>query len=84
MDLFKHTQSILRWIRSSDTAEQLDLLQAFITGYVVPRFEKVIEETKDSPKKKELTFDLEAAKTEMYSEINNRKIILASGKITIE
>lgn len=79
MDLFGHKQVILRWINSSETAEQLDLLHAFITGYVVPRFEKENEEIKDHEARKNASYELEASKTELYKAIIDRNLLLAGG-----
>jgi hypothetical protein len=78
MTLFEHKTAIIKWIRSSETAEQLDLLEKFIAGYVLTRFEKEAEVLKDQ-EKKNLEYELNTTSADLRHAILDRKLILASG-----
>lgn len=83
MDLFNHenlnghVQFILRWIRSCETSEQINLLKLFISKTLVPGYEKTIEETKGKADIKAFKFDLEIYKKDLEEEIQNRTLLLS-------
>lgn len=83
MELFDCKMIILKWINSCDKAEQVELLEPFISEIIVPKYEKELED-KGGEDKKVLKYDLEATKIELAEAIQNRKLILAGTPLSHE
>jgi hypothetical protein len=66
MDIQQQKEILLKWIRSCQTAEQLDLLSQRVTEFVVKRFSGKIE-----------YFDMELAKGELSDAIIEQRVITA-------
>lgn len=66
MDVQQHKEIFLRWIRSCQTAEQLDLLSQRVTEFVVKRFSDKMER-----------YEMELAKEELADAIIEQRVITA-------
>jgi hypothetical protein len=66
MDIQQHKEILLKWIRSCQTAEQLDLLSRRVTEFVVKRFSEKIE-----------YYEMELAKEELSDAIIEQRVITA-------
>ena len=69
MDIQQHKEILLKWIRSCQTAEQLDLLSQTVTEFVVKRFSEKIE-----------YYEMELAKEELSDAIIEQRVIAAREK----
>lgn len=69
MHLLSHKNVILRWLSSSETAEQIDILKDFISSYVVPRYETLIKDERGSGLQEIMLADLEETKKELATAI---------------
>ena len=67
MDIHQQKEILLKWIRSCQTAEQLDLLAEIVTKFVVNRFSDKIE-----------SYEMELAKGELSDAIIEQRVITAS------
>ena len=67
MDIYRHKDTLLKWIGSCQTAPQLDLFTRLVTEFEVTRFYDKIE-----------PFEIELAKKDLYDAISDRRVILAS------
>lgn len=66
MDIYKHKDTLLRWILSCQTAQQLDLFTRLVTEFEVTRFYDNIE-----------PFEIEVVKKDLYDAIIDQRVILA-------
>ncbi|HEY2721760.1 MAG TPA: hypothetical protein VGI82_08545 [Chitinophagaceae bacterium] len=67
MDIYKHKETLLKWIGSCQTAQQLDLFTRIVTEFEPTRFyHKIV-----SP-------ETELVKTELSDAIIEQRVILAS------
>jgi uncharacterized coiled-coil protein SlyX len=66
MDILQHKEIFLKWIRSCQTAEQLDLLSQRVKEFVVKRFSEKIE-----------YYEMELAKEELSDAIIEQRVITA-------
>ena len=66
MDIQQQKEILLKWIRSCQTAEQLDLLSQRVTEFIVKRFSDKIE-----------YYDMELAKGELSEAIIEQRVITA-------
>ena len=66
MDIYRHKDTLLKWIWSCQTAQQLDLFTRLITEFDVTRFYNKIE-----------PFEIELAKKELYDAIIDRRVTIA-------
>ena len=66
MDIQQQKEILLKWIRSCQTAEQLDLLSQTVTEFVVKRFSEKIE-----------YYEMELAKEELADAIIEQRVITA-------
>ena len=66
MDMQQQKEILLRWIRSCQTAEQLDLLSQRVTEFVVERYSEKIE-----------YYEMELAKEELSEAIIEQRVITA-------
>ena len=66
MDIQQQKEILLKWIRSCQTAEQLDLLSQRVTEFVVKRFSEKIE-----------YYEMELAKEELSDAIIEQRVITA-------
>jgi len=66
MDIQQQKEILLKWIRSCQTAEQIDLLSQRITEFVVKRFSDKIE-----------YYEMELAKGELSDAIIEQRVITA-------
>jgi len=66
MDIYRHKDTLLRWICSCQTAQQLDLFTRLVTEFDVTRFYNKIE-----------PLEIELAKKDLYDAIVDRRVILA-------
>jgi hypothetical protein len=66
MDIYKHRDTLLKWICSCQTAQQLDLFTRIVTEYDVTRFYNKMD-----------SLDIELVKKDLYDAIIDQRIILA-------
>jgi len=66
MDIYKHKDTLLKWILSCQTAQQLDLFTRLVTEFEVTRFYDNIE-----------PFEIEVVKKDLYDAIIDQRVILA-------
>ena len=66
MDIQQQKEILLKWIRSCQTAEQLDLLARIVTEFVIKRFSDKIE-----------FYEMELAKGELSDAIIEQRVITA-------
>jgi hypothetical protein len=66
MDIYKHRDTLLKWICSCQTAQQLDLFTRIVTEYDVTRFYDKMD-----------SLDIELVKKDLYDAIIDQRIILA-------
>ena len=66
MDIQQHKEIFLKWIRSCQTSEQLDLLSQRVTEFVVKRFSEKIE-----------YYEMELTKEELSDAIIEQRVITA-------
>jgi len=66
MDIYKHKDTLLKWILSCQTAQQLDLFTRLVTEFEVTRFYDSIE-----------PFEIEVVKKDLYDAIIDQRVILA-------
>ena len=66
MDIYKHREILIKWIRSCETAQQLDLFTRLVTEFEVTRFYDKIEH-----------HEIELAKRELLDAIIERGVIVA-------
>lgn len=67
MDIYKHKDTLLKWILSCQTAPQLDLFTRLVTEFEVPR-----------QYEREKVLELELVKRELIDAITEQRIIIAS------
>ena len=72
MDIHQQKEILLKWIRSCQTAEQLDLLAEIVTKFVVNRFSDKIE-----------SYEMELAKGELSDAIIEQRVITARERQSI-
>lgn len=66
MDIYKHKDTVLKWVRSCQTAQQLDLFTRAVAEFDVARFHYKIE-----------LYEAELVKQELSDAIIEQRIILA-------
>ena len=66
MDIYKHKATLLKWIGSCQTAQQLDLFTRLVTEFDVTRFYDKME-----------PYEIELAKKDLYDAIIDQRITLA-------
>jgi len=66
MDIYRHKDTLLKWIGSCQTAPQLDLFTRLVTEFDVTRFYNKIE-----------PLEIELAKKELYDAIVDQRIVIA-------
>ncbi len=66
MDIYRHKDTLLKWILSCQTAQQLDLFTRLVTEFEVTRFYDNIE-----------PFEIEVVKKDLYDAIIDQRVILA-------
>ena len=66
MDIYKHNEILLKWIRSCQTAHQLDLFTKLVTEFEAIQFYNEIN-----------SYKLELAKKDLLDAIMERRIIVA-------
>jgi|GraSoiStandDraft_4_1057263.scaffolds.fasta_scaffold353518_2 hypothetical protein len=66
MDIYRHKDTLLKWILSCQTAPQLDLFTRLVTEFDVTRFYNKIE-----------PLEIELAKKELYDAIIDQRIAIA-------
>ena len=66
MDIYRHKETLLKWISSCQTAQQLDLFTRLVTEFEVTRFYDKIE-----------TFEIEVVKKDLYDAIIDQRVMLA-------
>jgi len=66
MDIYKHKDTLLKWICSCQTAQQLDVFTRLVTEYDVTRFYNKLE-----------PFEIELVKKDLYDAIIDQRVILA-------
>jgi hypothetical protein len=66
MDIYRHKDTLLKWIGSCQTAPQLDLFKRLVTEFDVTRFYNKIE-----------PLEIELAKKELYDAIIDQRIAIA-------
>jgi len=69
MDIYRHKDTLLKWISSCQTAQQLDLFTRLVTEFEVTRFYDNIE-----------PFEIEVVKKDLYDAIIDQRVILAGKK----
>ena len=69
MDIYKHKDTLLKWIWSCQTAQQLDLFTRIVTEFDVTRFYNKME-----------PLEIELAKKELYDAIIDRRVAVAGKK----
>lgn len=67
MDIFKHNVILLKWIKSCQTAQQLDLFTKLVTEFDVTQF---YDEMPD-------LYELELVKKNLFDTIMERRVIVA-------
>ena len=72
MNIHQQKEILLRWIRSCQTAEQLDLFTQIVTEFVVNRFSGKIE-----------WYEMDLVKGELSDAIIEQRIIAARGRQSI-
>src|SRR5436190_16613398 len=72
MDIQQQKEILLKWIRSCQTAEQLDLLARIVTEFVIKRFSDKIE-----------FYEMELAKGELSDAIIEQRVITAGERQSI-
>ena len=72
MDIQQQKEILLKWIRSCQTAEQLDLLAQIVTEFVIKRFSDKIE-----------FYEMELAKGELSDAIIEQRVITARERQSI-
>lgn len=70
MNIEKHKEIILKWIKSCRTAEQIDLLNEIIGKFVIDRFSGIVQ-----------SHELDMVLTELNEAINIRRIIVARKRL---
>jgi len=66
MDIYKHKDTLLKWICSCQTAQQLDVFTRLVTEYDVTRFYSKLE-----------PFEIELVKKDLFDAIIEQRVILA-------
>jgi len=66
MDIYRHKDTILKWICSCQTAHQLDVFARLVTEFDVTRCHDKIE-----------PFEIELVKKDLYDAIIDQRVILA-------
>ena len=66
MDIYKHNEILLKWIKSCQTAQQLDLFTKLVTEFDATQFYNEIK-----------PFEIELAKTDLLDAIIERRVIIA-------
>jgi hypothetical protein len=66
MDIYRHKDTLLKWICSCQTAQQLDVFTRLVTEFEVTRFHDKIE-----------PLEIELAKKELYDAIIDQRVIIA-------
>jgi len=66
MDIYKHKDTLLKWICSCQTAQQLDVFTRLVTEYDVTRFYNKLE-----------PFEIELVKKDLFDAIIEQRVILA-------
>ncbi|MFI5185286.1 MAG: hypothetical protein ACHQF0_01020 [Chitinophagales bacterium] len=66
MDIYRHKETLLKWICSCQTAQQLDLFTRLVTEFEVTRFHDKIEPG-----------EIEEVKKELSAAIVEQRVILA-------
>lgn len=69
MDIYRHKETLLKWIGSCQTAQQLDLFTRLVTEFDVTRFYNKME-----------PLEIELAKKDLYDAIIDRRLVLAARK----
>ncbi len=72
MNIHQQKEILLRWIRSCQTADQLDLFTQIVTEFVVNRFSGKIE-----------WYEMDLVKGELSDAIIEQRIITARGRQSI-
>ncbi len=72
MNIHQQKEILLRWIRSCQTADQLDLFTQIVTEFVVNRFSGKIE-----------WYEMDLVKGELSDAIIEQRIIAARGRPSI-
>lgn len=72
MNIHQQKEILLRWIRSCQTADQLDLFTQIVTEFVVNRFSDKIE-----------WYEMDLIKGELSDAIIEQRIITARGRQSI-
>ena len=66
MDIYRHKETLLKWISSCQTAQQLDLFTRLVTEFEVTGFYDKIE-----------PYEIEVVKKDLYDAIVDQRVILA-------
>jgi len=66
MDIYKHKDTLLKWICPCQTAQQLDVFTRLVTEYDVTRFYNKLE-----------PFEIELVKKDLFDAIIEQRVILA-------
>ena len=66
MDIYRHKETLLKWIWSCQTAQQLDVFTRLVTEYDVTRFYNKLE-----------PFEIELVKKDLFDAIIEQRVILA-------
>jgi hypothetical protein len=69
MDIYKHNKVVLKWIKSCQTAQQLDLFTKLVTEFDVTQFYDEIN-----------PFEVELTKRELLDAIIEQRVIVAGKK----
>jgi hypothetical protein len=71
MNLQEYKAIVLKWILSSETAEQLELLKEIVIKFIVDRFGKEFSKVKNKDERENLLSELSMASDELLVAIND-------------
>jgi hypothetical protein len=74
MDIFKHNAVLLKWIRSCQTAQQLDLFTKLVIEFDATQFYDEIKEP----------YAIELVKKDLMDAIIERRVIIAGKRATLQ